>query len=70
MLDNGGLMPQSPLERLRVDVNITGVLFGIAAALPHMKRQQAGHIFNVSSVAGHKVSPGTTVISRARSPRS
>jgi NADP-dependent 3-hydroxy acid dehydrogenase YdfG len=68
MLNNAGLMPQSPLERLRVDewdrmidVNLKGVLYGIAAALPHMQRQQAGHIINVSSVAGHKVRAGGAV---------
>jgi NADP-dependent 3-hydroxy acid dehydrogenase YdfG len=68
MLNNAGLMPQSPLERLRIDewnrmidVNIKGVLYGIAAALPHMKQQKAGHIINVSSVAGHKVGPGFAV---------
>jgi NADP-dependent 3-hydroxy acid dehydrogenase YdfG len=37
------------------------VLYGIAAALPPMKRQKAGHIINVSSVAGHKVGPGFAV---------
>jgi len=44
MINNAGLMPQSPLERLKIeewdrtiDVNIKGVLYGIAAALPHMK---------------------------------
>ncbi|MEP6687392.1 MAG: SDR family oxidoreductase [Gemmatimonadales bacterium] len=68
MLNNAGLMPQSPLERLRVDewdrmidVNLKGVLYGIAAALPHMQRQKAGHIINVSSVAGHKVRAGGAV---------
>jgi NADP-dependent 3-hydroxy acid dehydrogenase YdfG len=68
MINNAGLMPQSPLERLRIDewdrmidVNIKGVLYGIAAALPHMIKQKAGHIINVSSVAGHKVRPGATV---------
>ena len=68
MINNAGLMPQAPLERLRidewdrmVDVNIKGVLYGIAAALPHMQRQKAGHIINVSSVAGHKVGPGFAV---------
>ena len=68
MINNAGLMPQSPLERLKVDewdrmidVNIKGVLYGIAAALPHMKQQKAGHIINVSSVAGHKVGPGGAV---------
>ena len=45
MLNNAGLMPHSPLERLKVDewdrmvdVNLKGVLYGIAAALPHMMR--------------------------------
>ncbi len=68
MLNNAGLMPHSPLERLKIedwnrmiDVNVRGVLYGIAAALPHMKRQKAGHIINVSSVAGHKVRPGGVV---------
>lgn len=68
MINNAGLMPQARLERLdiddwdrMIDVNIKGVLYGIAAALPHMQRQKAGHIINVSSVAGHKVGPGSTV---------
>ena len=68
MINNAGLMPQSPLERLKIDdwnqmidVNIKGVLYGIAAALPHMKAQKSGHIINVSSVAGHKVHPNSAV---------
>src|ERR1700730_9875679 len=68
MINNAGLMPQSPLERLKIDewnqmidVNIKGVLSGIAAALLYMKQQKAGHIINVSSVAGHKVGPGFAV---------
>lgn len=68
MINNAGLMPQALLERLQVqaweqmiDVNIKGVLYGIAAALPHMQRQKAGHFINVSSVAGHKVGPGFAV---------
>ena len=44
-----------------IDVNIKGVLYGIAAALPHMKQQKSGHIINVSSVAGHKVRAGGAV---------
>jgi len=44
-----------------VDVNIKGVLYGIAAALPHMRRQKSGHFVNVSSVAGHKVRAGGAV---------
>lgn len=44
-----------------IDVNIKGVLYGIAAVLPYMKEQKSGHIINVSSVAGHKVSPNAAV---------
>jgi NADP-dependent 3-hydroxy acid dehydrogenase YdfG len=68
LLNNAGLMPHSPLERLRtgdwdrmIDVNLKGVLYGIAAALPHMTRQKSGHIINVASVAAYKVRPGSTV---------
>jgi NADP-dependent 3-hydroxy acid dehydrogenase YdfG len=68
MINNAGLMPQAPLELLKIDewdrmidVNIKGVLYGIAAALPHMQRQKAGHFINVSSVAGHRVGPGFAV---------
>jgi len=68
MINNAGLMPVSPLEQLKVDdwdrmidVNIKGVLYGIAAALPHMKAQMSGQIINVSSVAGHKVAPSGAV---------
>lgn len=68
MINNAGLMPHSPLERLKIDdwnrtidVNLKGVLYGIAAALPYMKQQKSGHVINVSSVAGHKVRPGSAV---------
>jgi NADP-dependent 3-hydroxy acid dehydrogenase YdfG len=68
MINNAGLMPNSPLERLKIDdwdraidVNLKGVLYGIAAALPHMKQQKSGHFINVSSVAGHKVTPNGAV---------
>jgi NADP-dependent 3-hydroxy acid dehydrogenase YdfG len=73
LLNNAGLMPHSPLERRKIedwdrtiDVNLKGVLYGIAAALPHMQRQMAGHIINVSSVAGHKVGPGGAVYSATK----
>src|SRR6478609_9101134 len=49
-----------------IDVNIKGVLYGIAAALPYMKQQKAGHFINVSSVAGHKVGPGFAVYSATK----
>ena len=75
MLNNAGLMPLSPLDRLKVDewdqmidVNIKGVLYGIAAALPHMKAQKSGHIINVSSVAGHKVGPAAPSTRRPSTP--
>ena len=73
MLNNAGLMPLSPIERLKVDewermidVNIKGVLYGIAAALPHMQRQKSGHIINVSSVAGHRIIPSGAVYSATK----
>jgi NADP-dependent 3-hydroxy acid dehydrogenase YdfG len=73
IINNAGLMPQSLLEKLKIeewdrmiDVNIKGVLYGIAAALPHMKAQKSGHIINVASVAGHKVGPGGTVYSATK----
>lgn len=73
MLNNAGVMPLSPLEMLRVDewnqtidVNIKGVLYGIAAALPHMKAQKSGQIINVSSVAGHVVGAGGVVYSASK----
>lgn len=68
IINNAGLMPQAPLERLKldewdrmIDVNVKGVLYGIAAALPHMQRQKAGHFINVSSAAGHRIGPGFAV---------
>ncbi len=68
LLNNAGLMPHSLLgggkiedwDRM-IDVNLKGVPYGIAAALPHMKAQKSGHIINVSSVAGHKVRQGSAV---------
>ncbi len=68
IINNAGVMPLSPLEALKVnewdqmiDVNIKGVLYGIAAALPHMKRQGSGHVINVASIGGHSVSPTAAV---------
>ena len=49
-----------------IDVNIKGVLYGIAAALPHMIAQKSGHVVNVASVAGHKVGPGGAVYSATK----
>ncbi|MDB5698258.1 MAG: putative oxidoreductase [Alphaproteobacteria bacterium] len=73
MINNAGVMLVSPVERLKVDdwdrmidVNIKGVLYGIAAALPVMQRQKSGHMINVSSVAGHKVRPTSAIYSATK----
>ncbi|CAH0292288.1 SDR family oxidoreductase [Peribacillus sp. Bi134] len=69
-LNNAGLMPHSTFDKLHVDeweqmvdVNIKGVLYGIAAGLPVMREQKSGHFINVSSVAGHQTHPGGGVYS-------
>lgn len=68
LVNNAGVMPHSFLYKKRIDdwnkmidVNIKGVLFGIAAVLPTMRERKSGHIINLSSVAGHFVGPGSTV---------
>lgn len=73
LLNNAGVMPHSPLERRKIadwdrtiDVNLKGVLYGIAATLPHMQRQKSGQIINVSSVAGHRVGPAGVVYSATK----
>ncbi len=73
LISNAGLMPLSPLDDLKVDewnqmidVNIKGVLYGIAAALPVFRKQQSGHFINVSSVAGHRVGPNGAVYSATK----
>lgn len=70
IVNNAGLMPLSPLDALKVDewdtmvdVNIKGVLYGIAAVLPKMQAQGDGHIINLSSVAGQIVFPNSAVYS-------
>ena len=65
---NAGIMPNSPLSALKtdewsqtVDVNIKGVLNGIAAVLPTFISQESGHVITTSSVAGLKAYPGGAV---------
>jgi NADP-dependent 3-hydroxy acid dehydrogenase YdfG len=68
LVNNAGLMALAPIGKTLVDewdrmidINIKGVLYGIAAALPVFARQKGGHIINIASVAGHKVSMGGAV---------
>ncbi len=70
MINNAGVMPLSPLEELKVDewnrmidVNIRGVLHGIAAVLPHFQERKSGHVINVSSIGGFQVWPTCAVYS-------
>lgn len=64
LINNAGIGPISRFDALRVDdweamidVNIKGVLYGIAAALPVFQRQRVGHVVNVISTAGLKILP-------------
>ncbi|MFK8843822.1 SDR family oxidoreductase [Streptomyces sp. Ac-502] len=68
LVNNAGIGPVSPLEDLRVDewddmidVNLRGVLHGIAAALPVFRRQEAGHFVTVASTAAYRTVPGQAV---------
>ncbi len=73
LINNAGIAPLSLLDSgkvgewdMMVDVNIKGVLYGIAAALPRMQRERSGHIINVASVAAYTISPGTAVYSATK----
>jgi NADP-dependent 3-hydroxy acid dehydrogenase YdfG len=68
LVSNAGIMPVSQFDELRVDdweamvdVNLKGVLFGIAAALPVFRRQGFGHFVNIASTAAFRVTPGQSV---------
>lgn len=68
MVNNAGIMPLSPMASLRVeeweqmiDVNIKGVLYGIASVLPTMLAHQRGHIINIASIGALAVSPTAAV---------
>ena len=68
IVNNAGVMPLSPLAALKIDewnamidVNLRGVLHGIAAALPIMQEQGRGQVINVASTAGHRVWPSAAV---------
>ena len=73
IVNNAGVMPLSRLEELKIDewnrmidVNVRGVLHGIAATLPIMKKQGSGQIINLSSIGGHAVHPTAAVYSATK----
>lgn len=73
MINNAGVMSLALLRNLRVeewdrmiDVNIKGVLYGIAAVVPHMRTQGSGHIINIASVAAHRICPAAAVYCGAK----
>ncbi len=68
LINNAGVMPLSALHETKIDewnrmidVNIRGVLHGVAAVLPEMRQRKSGQIINVSSIGGHRVSPTAAV---------
>jgi NADP-dependent 3-hydroxy acid dehydrogenase YdfG len=70
LVNNAGIGPISPLDELRVDewdemidINIKGVLNGIATALPVFRKQGFGHFVNTASTAGHTTAPNQSVYS-------
>lgn len=73
LINNAGIAPISPLDELRVedwdnmiDVNIKGVLYGIAAALPIFRKQGFGHFVNTASTAGLITTPTMAVYSATK----
>ncbi|MDX8500917.1 SDR family oxidoreductase [Mesorhizobium sp. VK4C] len=73
LVNNAGVMPLSPLAALKVeewdrmiDVNIRGVLHGIAAVLPVMQAQGSGHVVNIGSVGSFEVVPTSAVYSATK----
>lgn len=68
LVNNAGIMPLSPMAALKrdewarmIDVNVHGVLNGIAAVLPRFIAQRNGHVVNVASIAAHMVMPTAAV---------
>lgn len=74
MVNNAGIAPLAPMAALDVkdwdrmiDVNVKGLLYGVAAVLSIMQKQKSGHIVNIASVLGFKVAPGAAVYSATKS---
>jgi NADP-dependent 3-hydroxy acid dehydrogenase YdfG len=70
LVNNAGVMPLSRMDALlveewhrMVDVNVKGLLHGVAAALPHFQRQGSGHFVTVASIGAHEVVPTSAVYS-------
>jgi NADP-dependent 3-hydroxy acid dehydrogenase YdfG len=68
LINNAGIGPISMMDELRVedwdnmiDINVKGVLYGIAAALPVFREQGFGHFVNIASTAGHRIVPAMAV---------
>jgi len=68
LVNNAGVMPLSRLDALKlkewdrmIDVNVRGVLYGIAAVLPLMQGQRSGQIINIASIGAYAVSPTAAV---------
>lgn len=73
LINNAGVMPLSYLHELKIDewdkmidINIKGVLYGIAGVLPIMREQKSGHIVTISSVSGYRVDPTAAVYSATK----
>ncbi len=73
LVNNAGVMLLSRLESLLVDewermldVNVRGLLYGVAAALPHFRRQDGGHVVTIASVGAHQVVPTSAVYSATK----
>ena len=76
MVNDAGVMPIAPIAALKVDewdrmidVNIKGLLYGVAAVLPIMQKQKHGHIINMASVFGIKVFAPAERFTAPRKPR-
>jgi NADP-dependent 3-hydroxy acid dehydrogenase YdfG len=73
LVGNAGIGPVSPLDELRVedwdamvDVNLKGLMYGIAAALPVFRQQGSGQFVHTASTAAYKTVPGQAVYSASK----